>query len=119
MSTPNPYLRFASPHIVQCFEQDATFIERLQDYLDAGMSRGDSVLLFATPAHVDALALLGCRLSSPRCRILDAAQMLQQFFNAPKLAGEQFRLVVDTLCEDVTERGTGRIRIFSDLMALL
>ncbi len=59
MSTPNPYLRFASPHIVQCFEQDATFIERLQEYLDAGMSRGDSVLLFATPAHVDALALLG------------------------------------------------------------
>ncbi|MGC3974366.1 MAG: response regulator [Nitrospira sp.] len=119
MSTPNPYLRFASPHIVQCFEQDAKFVDKLQDYIETGLNHGDSVLLVATPAHVDALALRGCRLSVPRCRILDAEQTLEQFFNAPKLDAERFRLVMGTLCQDVSDRGAGRIRIFSDLMALL
>lgn len=119
MYTQNPYLRFTSPHIVQCFEQGAKFIDTLRDYIEAGLTLGESLVLIATPAHIEALTRRGCRLSSPRCRIVDAAQTLKRIYKKPVLDGEQFRAVMDEVCQHATQRGTGRIRIFSDLMALL
>jgi len=60
MYTKNPYLRFASPHVVQCYEQDASFIDKLSDYIESGLTLGESILVFATPAHVEALTLREC-----------------------------------------------------------
>lgn len=119
MYTQNPYLRFASPHIVQCYEQDVRFLDKLTDYIESGLTLGESILIFATPAHAEALALRVDRPSSPRYRILDAGQTLARFFDKPKLDGERFQNVIGELCQQVTARGTGRIRIFSGLMALL
>ena len=119
MYTKNPYLQFASPHVVQCYEQDAGFIDKLSDYIESGLTLGESILVLATPAHVEALTLRGCGTSSPRCRMLDAGQTLAQFFSHPKLDSARFHSVMGELCQQAAARGTGRIRIFSDLMALL
>jgi PAS domain S-box-containing protein len=119
MYTPNPYLRFASPHVVQCYEQDARFLDNVHDYIESGLTLGESILVFATPTHADALTLTGHVTSSPRYRMWDAEQMLTQFFSTPRVDSIRFHSVMGELCQQATTRGTGRIRIFSEMMALL
>jgi PAS domain S-box-containing protein len=113
-------------HFVQFYEEDDFLIRSVGRFVESGFTGGDSAIVIATPAHLNALEgtlrergvdLAGLR-ASGRLVELDAAQTLAQFMvdGAPDKA--RFEAVVGKVV-DAAARAGRQVRAFGEMVALL
>lgn len=107
-------------HEVQFYDHDSYLIERLGRYVEEGWALGESVLLFTTPVHREALAVrLNGHQEHNQYKVIDAADTLNQFMVNEWPDRQQFYDVMAQLIPETAPRGKGRIRIFGEMVALL
>ncbi|WNM59938.1 response regulator [Candidatus Nitrospira allomarina] len=109
-----------SQHEVQFYDQDSFLIEILGRHVEEGLALGESVLLLTTPPHREALVnrLNGHRLLE-RYMEFDAADTLSQFMVHGWPDSAKFQAVMGQLLRQATENGSGRVRVFGEMVAIL
>jgi signal transduction histidine kinase len=115
-----------SAHFVQFYERDEYLLDSLHGFAAEGLSRGESVIVFATPAHRAGLAArlladgfeLGALEASGQYVPFDAADMMSLFMPDDQPQPDR---IIEALTDVITraeDRGR-RIRIFGEIVALL
>lgn len=111
-------------HLVQIYNSRDSFLDTLEGFVTGGLNKGESVVLIATPEHVDALSR---RLSS-RGYDLDAARERQQFLTLDAdeslqkfmVRGWPDESLFQHFVHRTLERAGGRqVRAFGEMVALL
>jgi len=107
-------------HAVQFYEQDAFLVNELSTYIQAGLSAGESIIVFATPSHRAALAE---RVNGPavdgRYIAFDDTDTLSQFLVNGWPDDERFQAVVEPYLRQAIAAGNGRVRVFGEMVGRL
>lgn len=120
----------APEHSVQFYEDDTFLIDQLGRFIEAGLQAGESAIVLATKAHRDQLEnrFIENRFkfhrsmpsyASDRYIVLDAAGMLSEIMTEGGLNAARFIECVGGLIDRAARAGSGRVRIFGELVALL
>jgi hypothetical protein len=115
-----------SEHIVQIYEQDEAFLNALAGFVGSGINAGDSIIVIATPNHLQELDLrltslgihVGKLVSDKRYFPLDAQATLDQFMVDGWPDEELFLSSINNILGKVRKQGCG-IRAFGEMVALL
>ena len=113
-------------HLIQIYENDATFLDSLEGFVLAGLVKGDGVILIATPIHLEALEdrlrLHGFDVDAARSRdqfiTLDAEATLAKFVVNGWPDEQLFRAVITEVL-DRARSGGRLVRAFGEMVAVL
>jgi MEDS: MEthanogen/methylotroph, DcmR Sensory domain len=113
-------------HLVQIYEDDATFLDTLVSFVMAGLRTGESVIVIATAAHLTGLEnRLGAEgLNTSSLRLagqylpFDAKETLSKFMVNGWPDEKLFRQTVAELLARARRHG-GKVRAFGEMVALL
>ena len=113
-------------HMVEMYEAEGDFLVSLEQYVRGGLAAGDSVVLIATPAHLDALdqrlaqggVELGSIRKSDRFIELDAEETLAQFMVDGWPDEQRFKQVIGGLLARAGAGGA-KVRAFGEMVAIL
>jgi hypothetical protein len=108
------------------YDNDDSFLDRLEEFVSAGLSANEAVIVIATEDHAKALAnrlaCAGVDLDAARAAgqliSLDAEQMLRRFMVNGWPAKQQFISVMTELLGRATANGR-TARAFGEMVALL
>lgn len=113
-------------HLVQIYENDATFMDSLEGFVAGGLRAGDGVVVIAMSGHRYALQerISACGVDLDRARAsdqyidLDAEETLAQFMVGGWPDENRFNKVVSSL---LLRAGAGgrRVRAFGEMVAIL
>ena len=113
-------------HFAQFYESEAFLMEALYGYVRCGLTRGEAVIVVATPGHRERLDQLLTRESidvtlasaSGQFVLLDARETLSKFMNGSEPDGRRFSEVIGAV---VKRAGDDRrpVRIFGEMVAIL
>lgn len=111
-------------HLVHLYHNDASFLDTLENFVVAGLGKGEAVVLIATPEHQEALnarlSRRGVNLEAARgARMyfaLDAEESLQKFMVRGWPDESLFQHFVYRTLERAGER---KVRAFGEMLALL
>jgi len=115
----------AAAHSVQFYEDDATLIDVVADFIGTGLSSGDTAIVLATPSHrsgveerlrewgldLDA-AVAGGRYTAP-----DVAEALSRFMVDGTPNAERYAATVSAIQTDLCQ--TRPVRLFGEMVGLL
>jgi hypothetical protein len=113
-------------HIAHFYDDDEKFLITLAGYIAAGLAKGESIIIIATPQHLSALAhLLGSKgvdlmrpLAEDRYIALDATVALSCFMVDDWPDEEKFSSLVRYLIKRASKNGR-RIRASGEMVAIL
>jgi hypothetical protein len=113
-------------HIAHFYDDDETLLITLAEYIAEGLTKGESIIIIATPQHLSALAhLLGTNgvdlmrpLAEDRYIALDAGVALSCFMVDGSPNEEMFASLVGYLIKRASKNGR-HIRAFGEMVALL
>ena len=113
-------------HVVEMYEAEGDFLVSLEHYVRTGLSAGDSIVLIATKAHLDAvderLARSGLDLDTARRQDryieLDAEETLARFMVNGWPDEERFKDVIGGLLARAGANGA-KVRAFGEMVAIL
>jgi len=116
-----PLVLDAYDHALSFYADDAELVATIAAFFADGFAAGETITLVATPEHRSALEHALLRLGVPhrqlrdpaRYRPFDAAEVLHELMPHGELVEEQFHARVTTML------GSGRTRIFGEMVALL
>lgn len=114
-----------SEHVVQLFDSSKSLAETVGKFLSVGLSRDESVLVVASPQHVE---LLGHRLegygwnvraaiAARRMVVVDAARTLDTFMRQDTPSGAAFDEVVGTVVRQLSNGR--RVWIYGEMVDVL
>jgi hypothetical protein len=116
-------------HLVQLYKADEQALAKnVSQYLWEGLSRGDGLLVIATPEHCDLfsreLKSLGADLESAilnrHLRFFDAQETLAQFMVDGQPNWERFEIVVGAAMREVRSQGDYKgLRAYGEMVGLL
>lgn len=122
------YWRVVAPseHFLQVYENDAVFIDSLEEFVAAALQTGDGVIVIATTAHLeileDRLRLLGFSLTIARSRdqyvALNVDEALSKFMVKGHPDEALFKELVGGLVARVGVNGR-QVRAFGEMVAVL
>jgi hypothetical protein len=115
-----------SEHLVQIYPNDSVFLDTLEGFVSGGLQVGESVVVIATPEHLDALnerlTAAGIKLDELIQRdqyiALDADRTLKKFMFRGWPDDILFASVVGDLLKRASAGGR-RVRAFGEMVALL
>lgn len=113
-------------HLVTFYESSAFLAASVRRFLLEGLTRGETIVIVATPAHRDAFAAalddaghdVARSRREGRYIELDAATTLAELVVDGQLTGARFDRVVTRLVTDMAAAGNG-LRVFGEMVALL
>lgn len=113
-------------HLVQMYADDATLVESLAGFICAGLTKGEGVIVLATPAHLCAAAErcaaqgidLPAAALADQYVAMDAAAVLSRFMTDRKPDEYLFDTVLAALLKRAG-RGGRPVRAFGEMVALL
>lgn len=113
-------------HIAQFYESDGALIENLASFAAAGLGRGESVIVVATPEHLRELATsldgegvdLQSAVAEDRYITVDAEMGLASFMVQNWPDDQRFSAFVEQLIRRATVKNH-RVRVFGEMVALL
>ncbi|MBC5768574.1 MEDS domain-containing protein [Ramlibacter albus] len=113
-------------HVVQIYENDAVFLDTLEQFAAGGLRAGEAVVVIATRAHRDALSMrlaaggidVEALASNDQLMLEDAEELLAKFMLAGWPDDEKFKRAVGALLARAS-RGGRRVRAFGEMVALL
>ena len=113
-------------HLVQIYDTDAVFLDTLEGFVAAGLRGGESVIVIATPSHLQSLNhrlhSAGLDLASLRARDqyvpLNAEETLAMFMKDGWPDEERFSRLVKGLVA-CARRDDRKVRAFGEMVALL
>ena len=116
----------AADHAVQFYEDDGFLINTVAEFIGDGLRMGEPGIVVATPAHREGIEArlraarfdFSVAVSSGLYRALDAAETLRRFMIDETPDADRFVAVIDDVVSRAT-RGSRRIRIFGEMVALL
>lgn len=116
----------ANDHIVQLYDTDEMLLNTLTDYTADGFDAGDSVIVIATPSHLDELNVqllsrgyaLDQLIKNDRYIALDAGRTLAKFMVNGRPVEEYVMAVISPLIKRARKKGR-RVRAFGEMVALL
>jgi hypothetical protein len=115
-------------HMVQFYSDDRSLTAGLATYLGAGLGKGESAVLIATPEHAEAvrgrLAEDGFETSDLErwgaLRVLDARDVLDELLVAGFPDSDQFAVLSRALISDARLASrNGRVRLYGEMVDLL
>lgn len=117
----------AGEHVVQFPETDASLLNAVSAFLEAGLSAGDACIVVATQPHRESLEQrlranghdIGTARMQDRYLSLDAAETLALFLVDGEPNPAQFASVIGPLIERAAKGQQRRVRIFGEMVALL
>ena len=113
-------------HEVQIYGNDREFMDRLSSWVEGGIRAGESVIVIATPAHIEELEirlraqhvdLVNARLED-RYIALSAERTLGRFMRNDWPDDESFREVVGEVLARARQNGR-KVRAFGEMVAIL
>lgn len=113
-------------HLVQFYPDEQVFLDTLESFVVAGIAAGESVIIIATPLHLQPLTArliergidVASATANDQLLRLDAAEILSQFMVNGWPDEDSFRRVVATILHRAKSRGQ-RVRAFGEMVALL
>lgn len=113
-------------HLVHFYDDDDVFLDSLEDFVASGLALDDTVILIATPAHIERLeerlTARGIDVAAARRRdyyiALDAEEVLSSFMENGWPDEERFRQMVSDLLSRARQQDR-RIRVFGEMVAVL
>ncbi|HZR28597.1 MAG TPA: PAS domain S-box protein [Terriglobales bacterium] len=119
-----------SSHVVQFYEDDSQFLEKLSRFIGSALGAGDAAVVIATPAHRDGLAQrlhargldMTFAVQQGRFISLDAAETLTRLLVNDWPDAKRFAEIVGGVIEQAqaTEQGKQqRVVAFGEMVALL
>ena len=114
-----------SQHVVQLFDSSKSLAETVGNFLSMGLSRGDNVLVAATPQHVKLLAApleeagwnMHEAIAARRMVVVDAARTLETFMRQDAPNAVAFDEVVGTAVRQVSNGR--RVWIYGEMVDVL
>lgn len=104
-------------HLVQFYGEEGELVRNVSGYLREGAERGESLIVIASPARVEAFtAGLPGR---DRLTLLDAEDTLSRFMDDGLPDWELFDGLVGRLIRDTASRSGARIRAYGEMVDLL
>lgn len=115
-----------SEHLVQFYDDDDSFINTLEDFVSRGIASGESVIVIATPAHIELLearlTMRGTSVEAARqCGQYithDAEDILSAFIENGWPNEERFKQTISELLSHARRSGR-RVRAFGEMVAIL
>lgn len=115
-----------SEHIAQFYETDEVLIQALAAFVHAGLARGESVIVIATPGHLEALQAQLTRsgidlkkaILEDRYIVADAETALASFMFGSWPDDRRFGELIGQLVSRATVQNR-RVRAFGEMVALL
>lgn len=107
-------------HVVQFYERDADLVERVGDYLAAGLAQGAAAVVIATPAHREAFTdrLTANGVDTTALQLLDAAGTLDRLISAGRLDRSAFFDLIGGVVRTAGEGGRV-VCAYGEMVALL
>jgi MEDS: MEthanogen/methylotroph, DcmR Sensory domain len=113
-------------HLVQIYENEGVFLDTLEGFVSGGLKAGDSVIIIATVAHLNALEerlrAAGFDVEAARSQdqyiALVAEEVLAKFMVRDWPDDELFRKVVSDLLTHARKSGR-KVRAFGEMVAVL
>jgi hypothetical protein len=115
-------------HFVQFYENDAYLVNRVADFVRAGLQAGDAAIVIATKPHRDDLEkrlradvsrVAAQRPHADRYVALDAADTLPKFIVDGEPDEGRFTALFEPIFKRATDSGNGRVRVFGEIVGLL
>jgi MEDS: MEthanogen/methylotroph, DcmR Sensory domain len=114
-------------HMVQFYEDDATFLDCLEGFVSGGLKAGEAVVIIATVVHRQSLEYRlranGVNLTSARLAgqyfALDAEESLSKFMVDGWPDENLFKQFVNSLLARARGKNDRRVRGFGEMVALL
>jgi hypothetical protein len=113
-------------HQVQFYENDAYLISQVMGFMAPAWRAGDSSIIIATQAHIEAIHSASGRQTDPaledgldRCLLLDARKTLSSFMVDGRPDESRFQVVVGGLLDQISGASTTPISVFGEMVALL
>jgi hypothetical protein len=114
-------------HILQIYEGREELLQMLAGFIGSGINSGDSIILIATPDHLDGVEAILKRhgihidslLKNGRYFRLDAQATLARFMVDGWPDEQKFMEVMNDMYLRVNSHGTKKIRAFGEMVALL
>lgn len=115
----------ASEHVVQFFDSSKSMVETIGAFLSRGLSRGENVLVAATPPHVQLLTRhldesgwkVHDAVAANRMVVIDASRTLDTFMRQDMPDAVAFEEVVGTLIRQLSNGG--RVWIYGEMVDVL
>jgi hypothetical protein len=116
----------ADDHVVQIYDNDTMLLNTLADYANDGFHAGDSVVVIATGAHIEALnSRLRVRgldlmplVNADQYIMLDADEILAKFMVNGSPDEQYFREAIGPIMKRARKNGR-QVRAFGEMVALL
>ncbi|RJG03995.1 MEDS domain-containing protein [Noviherbaspirillum sedimenti] len=107
-------------HVVQFYENDQFLIEKVSDFISAGLDAGAAGIVIATAVHLQALEK-SLRISSDQENYiaLEAESLLSKFMIDGRPHEQRFREVMGDILTQASANGSRRVRAFGEMAALL
>src|ERR1043165_6721384 len=107
-------------HAVQFYEDEQFLVERVAEFLAAGVRDGEPCIVIATPEHNAAFAagLRSLGVNADRVRFLDARAPLETFLDRGMPNAERFRASIGGSLTEVG-RSVSRVRAYGEMVDLL
>jgi hypothetical protein len=128
IADPNVFWGEIAPaeHVLQIYENDASFLNTLQGFVSSGIAAGECVVLIATLAHINALTekLTVAGFSVPELTaddqliLLDAEETLAKFMVNGWPEAQLFNQAVTGIIKRAKDRNRP-VRAFGEMVALL
>lgn len=117
----------ASDHFLQLFDTDESLARTVADFLAAGASLDQTLLVVATPEHWRAIAAalqassfdVRRSLDQGRLTVLDADELLSRFMRRGEPSRTQFSHTVGALVSRLSSESPTGLRIYGEMVELL
>jgi hypothetical protein len=114
-------------HVLQVYENKASFIDTLAAFVGAGINAGDSAIIIAFPEHIHLLEekliehvlQLETLKKDDRLIFLDAEETLQSLMTGDLPQPEKFESVISALVKKAAGREGRKVRAFGEMVAIL
>ena len=113
-------------HFVQIYQDDADFLQTLENFVATGLRQGEGIIVIATPAHREALRArlvrdgfdIDAAMHSDQYIALDARETLDQFMVNGWPDEALFEKLITGLLARARARH-GKVRAFGEMVALM